>query len=186
VIFPERGRASPLPAPRPTAGGRRLGEASDVRESRREEMQAGMRELLGQFDGSRAARVAMLAGMTREELEAAGGVEEDERLATPRRARPQADAGRVLFEGQDLAALGQKELRALRRHMQMIFHNPLASLNPQMTIGAAIGDAMIIQKIGGSAAARQAYEATHGTKGAQPGAGRDQVRRGTLGVSPEE
>ena len=42
--------------------------------ARREEMQAGMRELLSRLDGSRAARVAMLAGMTREELEAAGGV----------------------------------------------------------------------------------------------------------------
>jgi type IV pilus biogenesis protein CpaD/CtpE len=40
--------------------------------ARREEMQAGMRELLSQLDGSRAARVALLAGMTREELEAAG------------------------------------------------------------------------------------------------------------------
>ena len=46
--------------------------------ARREEMQAGMRELLGQLDGSRAARVAVLAGMTREELEAVGGVQEDD------------------------------------------------------------------------------------------------------------
>ena len=38
--------------------------------ARREEMQAALRELLSQLDGSRAARVAMLAGMTREELEA--------------------------------------------------------------------------------------------------------------------
>lgn len=67
-----------------------------------------------------------------------------------------ADGGRVLFEGQDLADLGQKELRARRRHMQMIFQNPLASLNPRMTMGEAIEDAMIIQKMGGSAAARRA------------------------------
>jgi hypothetical protein len=46
--------------------------------ARREEMQAGMRELLSQLDGSRAARVALLAGMTREELESVGGVEEDD------------------------------------------------------------------------------------------------------------
>jgi len=45
--------------------------------ARREEMQAGMRELLSTLDGSRAARIAMLAGMTREELDSAGGVEED-------------------------------------------------------------------------------------------------------------
>jgi hypothetical protein len=37
-----------------------------------------MRELLSQLDGSRAARIAMLADMTREELDAIGGVEEDE------------------------------------------------------------------------------------------------------------
>jgi len=37
-----------------------------------------MRELLSQLDGSRAAGVAMLEGMTREELDAVGGVEEDD------------------------------------------------------------------------------------------------------------
>jgi hypothetical protein len=40
-------------------------------------MQAGMRELLSMLDGRRAARIAMLAGMTREELDSVGGVEED-------------------------------------------------------------------------------------------------------------
>jgi hypothetical protein len=38
-------------------------------------MQAGMRELLSQLDGSRASRIAMLADMTRRELDAVGGVE---------------------------------------------------------------------------------------------------------------
>jgi hypothetical protein len=47
-------------------------------DARREEMQAGMRELLSELDGSRASRVAMLAGMTREELDSVGGVEEDD------------------------------------------------------------------------------------------------------------
>lgn len=46
--------------------------------ARRDEVQAGMCELLGQLDGSRAARVAMLAGMTCEEPEAVDGVEEDD------------------------------------------------------------------------------------------------------------
>ena len=46
-------------------------------DARREEMQAGMRALLSELDGSRAARIAMLAGMTREELDSVGGVEED-------------------------------------------------------------------------------------------------------------
>jgi hypothetical protein len=47
-------------------------------DAHREEMQAGMRELLSQLDGTRASRVALLAGMTREELDSVGGVEEDE------------------------------------------------------------------------------------------------------------
>lgn len=45
--------------------------------ARREGMQAGMRELLGTIDGSRAARIAVLARMTCEELDWVGGVEDD-------------------------------------------------------------------------------------------------------------
>jgi type IV pilus biogenesis protein CpaD/CtpE len=46
--------------------------------ARREEMHAGVLELLGQLDGNRAARVAMLAGMPRPELEAADCAAEDD------------------------------------------------------------------------------------------------------------
>jgi hypothetical protein len=45
-------------------------------DARREEMRAGMQELLSELDGSRASRVAMLARMTRAELDAVGGAEE--------------------------------------------------------------------------------------------------------------
>jgi hypothetical protein len=47
-------------------------------EPSREEMQIEMRELLRRLDGVRAARIAMLAGITREELDAVGGVDEEE------------------------------------------------------------------------------------------------------------
>src|SRR6202142_1431321 len=46
-------------------------------DARREEMQAGMRELPSALDGSRGARIPILAGMIREELDSDGGVEED-------------------------------------------------------------------------------------------------------------
>ena len=47
-------------------------------------------------------------------------------------------AGQVLFHGRDLAHLSQKELRRQRRHLQMIFQDPYASLNPRMTVGQII------------------------------------------------
>jgi peptide/nickel transport system ATP-binding protein len=46
--------------------------------------------------------------------------------------------GQVLFDGQDLGAMSREELRQTRRRMQVIFQDPLASLNPRMTIGQAI------------------------------------------------
>ena len=47
--------------------------------------------------------------------------------------------GRVLFDGQDLAGLSAEQMRKMRSRMQVIFQDPMASLNPRMTIGEAIG-----------------------------------------------
>ncbi|MBE3595117.1 MAG: dipeptide ABC transporter ATP-binding protein [Candidatus Carbobacillus altaicus] len=46
--------------------------------------------------------------------------------------------GAILYQGHDLARLNQKALRPYRRHIQMVFQDPYASLNPRMTIGALI------------------------------------------------
>ncbi len=48
--------------------------------------------------------------------------------------------GKVLFQGQDVCSLGASQLRQTRRHMQMVFQNPYASLNPRMTVGDIIGE----------------------------------------------
>ena len=58
------------------------------------------------------------------------------------------DGGKVFFDGVDLSTLGREAIRNKRRFMQIIFQDPLASLNPQMTIGQAIEDPLIIHKIG--------------------------------------
>src|SRR4028118_21070 len=42
--------------------------------------------------------------------------------------------GQVLFRGRDLARLSKGEMRGQRRHLQMIFQDPYASLNPRMTV----------------------------------------------------
>ncbi|MCK8815801.1 dipeptide ABC transporter ATP-binding protein [Natroniella sulfidigena] len=55
-----------------------------------------------------------------------------------------ATEGEVLFEGQDIHSLNKKELRSLRREMQMIFQDPYASLNPRMKVGDIIGEPLEI------------------------------------------
>ena len=56
-------------------------------------------------------------------------------------------AGKVWFNGQDVTAAGRHELRALARDMQIIFQDPYASLNPRMTVGAIVGEALTIHKL---------------------------------------
>ncbi len=58
-------------------------------------------------------------------------------------------AGRILFGGTDLASLHANELKKLRPHIQLIFQDPYSSLNPRMTIGAAIAETL---KVHGKAA----------------------------------
>lgn len=54
----------------------------------------------------------------------------------------QATSGQVLFEGRDILQLSQKELKELRKDVQIIFQDPYSSLNPRMTIGHAIMEPM--------------------------------------------
>jgi oligopeptide transport system ATP-binding protein len=49
-------------------------------------------------------------------------------------------SGQVLFRGQDLAHLSPRRMREQRRHLQIIFQDPYASLNPRMTVGQIVGE----------------------------------------------
>jgi oligopeptide/dipeptide ABC transporter ATP-binding protein len=53
-------------------------------------------------------------------------------------------AGSITWEGRDIAGLSRRELKPLRREMQMIFQDPYSSLNPRKTVGAIIGEPFII------------------------------------------
>jgi oligopeptide transport system ATP-binding protein len=53
-------------------------------------------------------------------------------------------AGEVWFEGRNVTAMGKEELRGVARDMQIIFQDPFASLNPRMTVGAIIGEGLVI------------------------------------------
>lgn len=55
--------------------------------------------------------------------------------------------GKVFFQGQDVLAMNAKEMKRLRREMQIIFQDPFASLNPRMTVSEAIAAPLIVQKL---------------------------------------
>jgi oligopeptide/dipeptide ABC transporter ATP-binding protein len=65
-------------------------------------------------------------------------------------------AGSIAFDGTELTRMTPRALRPLRRHMQMIFQDPYASLNPRMTVGAAIGEPLVIHDLVATPAARAA------------------------------
>ena len=64
-------------------------------------------------------------------------------------------AGEISFAGRDVAAMGKRELRELRREMQIIFQDPQASLNPRMKVGDIIAEPLVIHRIGTKAERRE-------------------------------
>src|SRR5437763_483891 len=56
-------------------------------------------------------------------------------------------SGEVWFAGKNVTTLDKRSLRALRKEMQIIFQDPYASLNPRMTVGSIIGEALVIHKL---------------------------------------
>ena len=58
-------------------------------------------------------------------------------------------AGSVRFKGTELTTLGREDLRKLRNEMQIVFQDPFASLDPRMTVGAAIAEPLQVQKVPG-------------------------------------
>ena len=56
-------------------------------------------------------------------------------------------SGEVSFQGKNVTTLDKRSLRALRKEMQIIFQDPYASLNPRMTVGSIIGEALVIHKL---------------------------------------
>ena len=55
--------------------------------------------------------------------------------------------GKIFFEGKEITGLAKKEIRHLRRRMQMIFQDPFGSLNPRMKVGNIIGEPLVVHNI---------------------------------------
>jgi oligopeptide/dipeptide ABC transporter ATP-binding protein len=56
-------------------------------------------------------------------------------------------AGRVRFDGQDLFALSSQALRAKRRELQIVFQDPMSSLNPRMTVGEILAEPLRVHRV---------------------------------------
>jgi len=63
-------------------------------------------------------------------------------------------SGEVWFDGTDITTLDGEALRPFRRAMQIIFQDPYASLNPRMTVGAIVAEALVIHGLSGNAKER--------------------------------
>ena len=64
----------------------------------------------------------------------------------------QATGGAIRFKGQDIAGLDQRAMRRMRRHLQIIFQDPYASLNPRMTVSEILAEPLDVHGIGQAAA----------------------------------
>lgn len=74
--------------------------------------------------------------------------------------------GRIVFQGRDIAALSRAEMLPLRRDMQIVFQDPFGSLSPRMSVGAIVGEGLLVHHKNLSGAEREnlvikALEAVH-------------------------
>ena len=65
-------------------------------------------------------------------------------------------AGEIIYDGVDIASLGQKDLIKLRQKIQVIFQDPFSSLNPRMKVGQIIAEPMYVHGIEPDSAKREA------------------------------
>ena len=62
--------------------------------------------------------------------------------------RLERSEGGIRFDGRDLQGLGQRELRPMRREMQIVFQDPFSSLSPRMSVGEIVGEGLEVHRIG--------------------------------------
>jgi oligopeptide/dipeptide ABC transporter ATP-binding protein len=68
------------------------------------------------------------------------------------------DAGEIRFDGRDLRALAAREMRRMRREMQIIFQDPYSSLNPRMRVGSIVAEGIEVHKLARGAEKRRRVE----------------------------
>ncbi len=97
-------------------------------------------------------------------------------------------AGKVWFDGRDLFALGEEEMRGLRRQLQIIFQDPYGSLNPRMTVGQMLAEPLALHGLArgrrrsGSRSSSRWWGSRPSTRAATPTSSR--AASGSGSVSP--
>jgi len=69
-----------------------------------------------------------------------------------------ADAGRIFFQGVDISDLSDREIKPVRKNIQIIFQDPYGSLNPRMTIGQTLAEGLHMAGVRGREATRRRLE----------------------------
>jgi oligopeptide/dipeptide ABC transporter ATP-binding protein len=64
-------------------------------------------------------------------------------------------SGRIVFDGEDVGAMDDEELRKLRRRVQIVFQDPYGSLNPRLTVGAMLDEVLRVHRLHGGAVGRR-------------------------------
>ena len=72
--------------------------------------------------------------------------------------RLEKSEGGIRFDGHDLQSIGARELRSLRRQMQIVFQDPFSSLSPRMSVGEIVGEGLEVHRIGTAAERSQAID----------------------------
>jgi len=63
--------------------------------------------------------------------------------------------GEVLYQGKDLLTLSQRQIRPLRRDIQLVFQDPFSSLSPRLTVGEIVEEGLLVHRLGGNRAERR-------------------------------
>ena len=77
-------------------------------------------------------------------------------------------AGKIIYDGVDLASLKEKEMRKMRGKLQIIFQDPYASLNPRMTVADIVGEPLIVHKLANGKEIQERVEELLGLVGLNP------------------
>ncbi|KAA0085283.1 ATP-binding cassette domain-containing protein [Mycolicibacterium sp. P9-64] len=78
------------------------------------------------------------------------------------------DSGTIVLQGRDISTLSKREMRPLRRRIQMIFQDPYGSLNPRRRVGSIIGDPLRIHSVGDRTTQKRTVQETMELVGLNP------------------